>query len=106
MRVAHRELLDSMIEPLMLMHSRAEWKHLMSSKGVPVDSVASIEETLALAELVEHPHPSGTGAVKTLPLPFGLDDDPRAATRRAPLLGEHTEEVLGEWLQQPRAPSP
>ena len=98
-RVEHRSLLNALIAPLLLQRSRQEWRAIFAEHGVPADSVASVTEALADAELVVHSHPSEADQlVSSLPLPFGIDDDPRAAERRAPRLGEHTLEVLEEWL--------
>jgi formyl-CoA transferase/CoA:oxalate CoA-transferase len=47
--------------------------------------------------LVELPHPE-IGTFKTTGLPIKLSATPGEIARRPPLLGEHTDEVLGEWL--------
>ena len=101
-RVEHRNQLNALIAPLMLQRSRQEWKLRFNEYGVPTDSVATVVEALADAELVAHPQPREPDqTVRTLQLPFGIDDDPRAADRRAPKLGEHSSGVLEEWLMKP-----
>jgi crotonobetainyl-CoA:carnitine CoA-transferase CaiB-like acyl-CoA transferase len=44
---------------------------------------------------VEMPHPTA-GTVKLVGSPLKLSDTPVSYVRHPPLLGEHTEEVLGE----------
>ncbi len=99
-RVKHRSELNALLEPLLAQKERGEWKKIFDEYGVPVSGIASIPETLSEAELVEHKHPSGAGVVRSLPLPFVLDGEPRFAQRRPPRLGEHTEEVYTEWLEK------
>jgi crotonobetainyl-CoA:carnitine CoA-transferase CaiB-like acyl-CoA transferase len=52
---------------------------------------------LARKMLVEMPHPD-VGTYKTTGLPVKLSSTPGAITRRPPLLGEHTDEVLAAEL--------
>jgi len=97
-RVQHRKELDTLLEPIFQSRSKHEWKEILQEKGVPADIVATIPEALKLANVVSHRHPDDKSSVQTLQLPFGLDNDPRGAVRRAPKLGEHNEEVLRDWL--------
>jgi crotonobetainyl-CoA:carnitine CoA-transferase CaiB-like acyl-CoA transferase len=97
-RVLNRVELDQQIEPILLTRTKVEWKRIFTAQGIPADVIATIPEALDLARTVEHLHPDGLSQVKTLRLPFGLDSDARSSQRRAPLLGEHNEEVIREWL--------
>ena len=89
--------MDQIIIPILASKTKRDWKNIFEKQGVPSDIVATIPEALNSATTVEHEHPNGGGSVRTLPLPFGIDDIPRSAERRAPRLGEHTQEVLDEW---------
>jgi crotonobetainyl-CoA:carnitine CoA-transferase CaiB-like acyl-CoA transferase len=51
--------------------------------------------TLAREMMVEVEHPV-EGTVRALGIPVKLSDTPGSVRRAAPLLGEHTEEVLRE----------
>ena len=97
-RVAHRQELNALLEPLFLQKSRAEWETLMSQYGVPVAQMASVSEALDTAEYAVHKHPTQDTLIKSLLLPFEINGEPRASERGPPLLGEHTEDVLCEWL--------
>ena len=64
----------------------------------PVLSVGQMHEnpqTLARDMVVEVPH-SRLGKVKTLGTPVKFSRTPASITRGAPVLGEHTREVLAE----------
>ena len=79
----------------------AEWLRLLEEGGVPAGPVASIGEmlefpqTLARDMVVEVEH-SKLGPVRTIGFPVKFSDTPVSVERGAPLLGEHTREVLTE----------
>jgi crotonobetainyl-CoA:carnitine CoA-transferase CaiB-like acyl-CoA transferase len=58
--------------------------------------MASDPQTLAREMVVELEHPRA-GATRTLGLPIKLSATPGKVARPAPLLGQHTCEVLGEY---------
>ncbi len=97
-RVAHREALDALVEPVLAAEPVAAWRARLDAAGVPCGPMATVPESLESAPVVTHPHPEGGPPVRTVALPWQLDDLPRAAPRRAPRVGEHTAEVLAEWL--------
>ena len=97
-RVAHREELDAFLEPIFVQETRFFWKERLVNVGIPADVVSSIPEALNLTEAVTHQHPNGGTVVRSLRLPFQIDNLPTATERRAPKLGEHKKEILGEWL--------
>ena len=97
-RVAHRTELDALLNPAFLQHTKGVWKDRLTSVGIPADVVSTIPEALKLTKAVVHQHPNGNGLVRSLRLPFQIDTLPTAAERRAPRLGEHNSEVLGEWI--------
>lgn len=80
---------------------RTKWEALerLNALGIPCGPVMSTRELIedaTLAELgavVEVKHPE-RGAFKTVGSPLHLSDSP-VEVRRPPLLGEHTDEVLG-----------
>ena len=74
---------------------------LLEEEGVPAGPVASIGEmldfpqTLARDMVVEVEH-SKLGPVRTIGFPVKFSGTPVSVERGAPLLGEHTREVLAE----------
>ena len=79
----------------------AEWLQLLEEGGVPAGPVASIGEmlefpqTLARDMVVEVEH-SKLGPVRTIGFPVKFAGTPVSVERGAPLLGEHSREVLEE----------
>jgi len=77
----------------------AEWVREFEAAGVPVGPVNKIGDMLADPQVaaremvVEVQHPKA-GATKALGLPIKFGETPGSVTRHAPLLGEHTREVL------------
>jgi crotonobetainyl-CoA:carnitine CoA-transferase CaiB-like acyl-CoA transferase len=77
------------------------WVKLLSEAGVPVSVVNTIGEALedpqvaALGLIHEQEHPTA-GLIRLLNVPVTLSQTPGGIRTPAPLLGEHTEQVLGE----------
>jgi crotonobetainyl-CoA:carnitine CoA-transferase CaiB-like acyl-CoA transferase len=80
----------------------SEWIGLLEREGVPCGPIQSIgamvehPQTRAREMVVELEHPRA-GRTRALGLPVKLSATPGAVTRPAPLLGEHTREVLKEF---------
>jgi crotonobetainyl-CoA:carnitine CoA-transferase CaiB-like acyl-CoA transferase len=80
----------------------AEWLEQLDASGVPAGPVLSIadmhadQQTQARQMVVNVKH-SRLGPVKTMGLPVKFSVTPGAVRRGAPLLGEHTREVLAEY---------
>ena len=100
-RVRHRVALAARIEAVMVSRPRAHWLALFETCDVPCGPINNYEEVMAdphvLARemVVETDHPT-LGRIKTLGTPLKLSDTPLTPGRPAPLLGQHTNEVLGE----------
>lgn len=101
-RMEHLDALVEALKPLFAERASAEWLERLEEAGVPAGPVASIGEmlehpqTLARRMVVEAEH-SRLGPVPTLGTPVKLSGSaPPTPRRGAPLLGEHTREVLLE----------
>jgi len=98
-RLAHREALVDAIDAVIATRSKAEWIAAFDAAGVPVGPVHTIAEALDHPQtrvrgmVVETDHPQA-GATKSLGCPVHFSVTPASITRPAPLLGEHTREVL------------
>lgn len=97
-RVRHRAELDALLAPALQAQPTARWISVFEAAGVPASRMATVPEALEQATLVTHEHPAGGAPVRSVPLPMLLSDAPRAASRRAPGLGEHRAEVVASWI--------
>jgi len=84
-------------------HDIAHWISLCETIGLPaapINNMAAVFEhpQVRERELLQHqPHPTA-GSVPLLASPLRLVTSPAAIRLPPPLLGQHTEQVLGEWL--------
>lgn len=102
-RVINREALVPMLAPRMVTGARDHWLHALEAAGVPAGPINTLDQVYQDPQVVaremkrELPHPmAGTVPVAASPLKFS--DSPVQYQRPAPLLGQHTEQVLRERL--------
>jgi crotonobetainyl-CoA:carnitine CoA-transferase CaiB-like acyl-CoA transferase len=100
-RVKHREALAARIESITATQPRAHWLSLLEANDIPcgpINDYAQVfadPQVLAREMVVETKHPR-LGHMKTLGSPIKLSATPPDVSRRAPQLGEHSDEVLTE----------
>jgi formyl-CoA transferase/CoA:oxalate CoA-transferase len=100
-RVARRAELKARLEPLLSARGAAEWEELLSARSVPCSRLRTIDETAAdpqaaaLGMFPEVSHPL-IESLRVVGSPLRADGSRPAVRRPPPLLGEHTDEVLGE----------
>jgi formyl-CoA transferase len=100
-RLANRPSLIAEIEKTTSAESRAWWLERLEREGVPSGPIYTYPEaladpqTLARQMVVDLVHP-GAGQVRALGLPVKLSETPGAVDRPAPLVGQHTAEILRE----------
>ena len=100
-RITHRVELAEALAPIIRARTSADWLARLEAVGVPAGPVLDVAEmhrdpqTLAREMVTEAPH-TKLGPVKTLGAPVKFSATPGGITRGAPLLGEHTREVLAE----------
>jgi crotonobetainyl-CoA:carnitine CoA-transferase CaiB-like acyl-CoA transferase len=100
-RMANRAELVAELESALAARDTDDWVDTLEAAGVPVGPIHDYRQvfedphTLAREMMVEVEHPV-EGTLKALGIPVKLSDTPGAVRRAAPLLGEHTEEVLRE----------
>lgn len=98
-RLRHRAALIDRIEAVTITHPRHYWLAQFGAAGVPCGPINDYAEALADPQIVaremvvEIDHPT-LGRMKTLGAPVKMSETPPMVARRAPLLGEHTHEVL------------
>lgn len=82
--------------------SREDWLSLLNDADVPAQPVLTREEFLQTSLVsgndmdlaVDHPE---LGEVRMMGIPVEVASAPGAVIRPAPLLGQHTDEVLADW---------
>ena len=100
-RVANHRVLADRIEKVTRTRARKHWLARFEAEGIPCGPINSYAEALtdeqivARGMVVDTDHPT-LGRLRTLGTPLKLSRTPLAAGRPAPLLGQHTTEVLGE----------
>ena len=100
-RVRNREALAARIETITAQRPRAHWLELLDKNDIPCGPINNYAQVLADPQVlaremvVEVDHPT-LGRIRALGSPIKLSETPVAVRRRAPLLGEHTVEVLRE----------
>jgi crotonobetainyl-CoA:carnitine CoA-transferase CaiB-like acyl-CoA transferase len=102
-RVANRAVLVPLLRQATVMRSSADWIDALEAAGVPCGPINRIDEVFADPQVVARglhidlPHPLA-GSVPLVANPIRLSGSPVAYQRPPPLLGEHTDEVLAQWL--------
>jgi crotonobetainyl-CoA:carnitine CoA-transferase CaiB-like acyl-CoA transferase len=102
-RVANRPSLIDTLQEVFLTRPYEEWEAIMMRGGVPVGAINTIDrvvdhpQVVARGALVECDHPVA-GTVRVVGPPVRLSETPADIRMPAPLLGQHTDEVLRERL--------
>jgi crotonobetainyl-CoA:carnitine CoA-transferase CaiB-like acyl-CoA transferase len=102
-RVTHRAALKAILDPIFRKEPRRHWRDLFAGAGVPFGEIKSVGEVCETPQLVERgvvrtvPHPTA-GAVKYIASAVRFDDRAPPDAAPPPLIGEHTGQVLREWL--------
>ncbi len=102
-RVAHRAELIPLIRQATVFRTTAEWVAALEQAGVPCGPINDLAQVFADPQViarglrVELPHPLA-GSVPQVASPIRLSETPVEYRNAPPLLGEHSEQVLREWL--------
>ncbi|HVH75042.1 MAG TPA: CoA transferase [Stellaceae bacterium] len=101
-RLAHAAEIDAIVADWAAQRTKHEAMRLIGGAGVPAGAVLDTGDLLAEPSfetrgiLQTMRHPQGSLKMPTFPARF---DGATAKVAPAPLLGEHTEDVLGDWLK-------
>ena len=101
LRVRNRASLAERIERITVEHPRAHWLATFDRAGIPCGPINDYAEAFANPQIlardmvVDVSHPT-LGQLRTVGAPVKMSETPPNVHRRAPLLGEHTREVLRE----------
>jgi crotonobetainyl-CoA:carnitine CoA-transferase CaiB-like acyl-CoA transferase len=100
-RIAHREQLAALIEEETTRQTVAHWIGELEKAGVPCGPILDYKDALMTPQAiaremtVDVDHPV-LGTMRTLGTPIKMSATPLNPKRRAPLLGEHTDDILAD----------
>ena len=101
-RMAHLDVLVDLMNVVVRTRTREQWQTAFDAAGVPAGPVHTIGEalshpqTMARGMVVEVGHPQA-GATRAIGCPIHFSASPDRSSTPAPLLGQHTREVLREF---------
>lgn len=102
-RVEHRGALRPTLEGFLKTRPVADWLEAFSAAGIPCGSIKTVAEVFASPQVLAREmvrtlvHPK-VGPVRVTGNPLKMSETPGAVEQPPPLLGEHTDQVLAEWL--------
>lgn len=103
-RVRHRDVLVPMLADVLLTQGKAQWLAKLEAAKVPCGPINDLAEVFADPQVVSRDmvevwrHPLRTD-LKLVASPMKLSETPVQHHLPPPLLGQHTQEVLHDWLQ-------
>ncbi|MCI0662694.1 MAG: CoA transferase, partial [Acidobacteria bacterium] len=100
-RAEHREKLTAILQPIFALKTSDEWEALLIEKGIPCGAVKDYLEFLndpqvlamEMNPIVDHPL---IGPMRMAGVPIHFEKTPCEIQRHAPMLGQHTDEILRE----------
>jgi crotonobetainyl-CoA:carnitine CoA-transferase CaiB-like acyl-CoA transferase len=92
-RIANSSFLYNTVGRMLQSRTTAEWVSFFREHDVPAAEVGVLEDLVERLPEAEHPH---AGRYKLIPPPVRFAGAPQSVRRPAPLIGEHTDEVLAE----------
>jgi crotonobetainyl-CoA:carnitine CoA-transferase CaiB-like acyl-CoA transferase len=92
-RLANSGFLYDQVGRMLAERTTAEWLSFFRQNDIPAGEVGSLDDLVAGLPEVEHPH---AGRHKLIPPAVRFAEAPQSVRRPAPLIGEHTDEVLAE----------
>lgn len=103
-RVINRAELVPLLAECMLTKTKAEWLDGLEPLGVPcgpinqIDEVFAHPQTVARDMVIEMPHPLTPDTQKLIGSPIKLSDTPVSYRYAPPTLGQHSAQILRDWL--------
>jgi crotonobetainyl-CoA:carnitine CoA-transferase CaiB-like acyl-CoA transferase len=102
-RNANRMSLVAALQEAFLTRTYEEWEAVLLPAGIPMGAINTIDQVVdhaqvrARGSLVESTHPVA-GSIRMTGPPVRMSDTPGSVRTPAPLLGEHTDEILRDRL--------
>jgi len=103
-RVGNRQLVTDTLTPVMQAHPTAWWVERLETLKIGCGPINTLKDVFADPQVqarnavVHMPHAASPDGVRVIANPVRLSETPADYRRPPPVLGQHTEEVLGERL--------
>lgn len=97
-RVTNREEILAEIAAIIKQHSKAYWIEHLEKIGIPGGPVNTLEEAFLDPQVKDHRVSHPLGNLKTVASPLHLSKSPPVYIKRPPRLGEHTNDILSQFL--------
>jgi crotonobetainyl-CoA:carnitine CoA-transferase CaiB-like acyl-CoA transferase len=103
-RNANRPALVAALQDAFLTKTYEQWEAILLPAGVPMGAINTLDQVVAHPQvrargaIVSSTHPVA-GTIETVGPPVRLSETPGAVRLPAPLLGEHTDQILRERLR-------
>jgi crotonobetainyl-CoA:carnitine CoA-transferase CaiB-like acyl-CoA transferase len=92
-RVQHSDFLYGQVRVVLAERTTAEALQFCRIHGIPAGEVADLEQLVDALPEAKHPY---AGRYKVIPPPLRFENHPMSLRRQAPLIGEHSTELLLE----------
>ena len=100
-RVAHRDALIALLEPIFAIRTTAAWVSVLEPAGVPAGPIYLMSDIFndpqvrhrSMLQEIDHPR---AGRIRQTGVPVKLSETPGRLTLPPPLLGQHTDSILRE----------
>jgi crotonobetainyl-CoA:carnitine CoA-transferase CaiB-like acyl-CoA transferase len=102
-RVDNRAALIAVLQPLMHARTTEDWLQLLTHAEVPHSAVFAVDEALnspqaKSRDMVQEVTDSAGRRYRLLASPIHWRDEPTRTVQAPPELGEHSDEILRDWL--------
>lgn len=103
-RARHQRELAAQLAPIFAERTASEWVERLDARGVPCAPINDFAETLAdpqveAMDLVSEVELGNGLRLDAVGLPIKISDFEYSIFQRPPRLGEHNDDVLGDWTQ-------
>jgi crotonobetainyl-CoA:carnitine CoA-transferase CaiB-like acyl-CoA transferase len=91
--IANSQFLYPAVEPIVLQRTTKAWMAFCRERGIPATELPSLDDLVEALPIAQHPI---AGPYRQIPHPVRYSRTPANVYRPAPLIGQHTGEVLDE----------
>jgi len=103
LRTRHREALNGILDPIMMTKTTPEWGEIFEKEGLPYSPINNMKQScedphIAYRKMLVDIDQPRVGRMRIAASPIRMSETPGEVYAPAPLLGQHTDEVLKALL--------